>query len=77
MTTIINDIPVTKYPLLPGYSTTISKVQGQTLVKAIIWLNTDITPHGTAYVALSRVCHLPDYDFLQPFRPPQLTPVCV
>ena len=38
MTTVVNDVPVTKYPVLPGYATTISKVQGQSLSKAILWL---------------------------------------
>ena len=60
VTRVINDIPVTAYPCLPGYATTISKIQGQTLDKVVIWLATATTPAGTAYLALSRVCRLSD-----------------
>ena len=75
MTSLIDDIPVTKYPCLPGYATTISKVQGQTLPKVVLWLDTDTTPAGTAYVALSRVRSLNDLYFLVPLSPSHFTPV--
>eukprot|EP00795_Rhopilema_esculentum_P011059 gene11059-19917_t len=81
MTSLIDDIPVTKYPCLPGYATTISKVQGQTLPKVVLWLDTDTTPAGTAYVALSRMAYTPTKkmkgvgyfhhfpkNFLKPYR---------
>eukprot|EP00795_Rhopilema_esculentum_P003594 gene3594-12991_t len=47
VTRVVNDIPLTTYPCLPGYSTTISKIQGQTLDKIIVWIDTPTTPNGT------------------------------
>ena len=76
MTTIIDDIPVTKYPFLPEYATTISKVQGQTLPNVILWFDTEISPPGTAYVALSRVS-IKDLHFLAPIKPTHFTPVAI
>lgn len=35
-----------------AYSTTICKIQGQTLGKVIIWLDCPFVPVGAAYVAL-------------------------
>ena len=66
MSSIINNIQTTKYPVLPGYATTIYKVHGQTLHKVILWLDTDSTPKGTAYVALSRVKSLTNLLFFIP-----------
>ncbi len=74
VTRIINDIPTTTYPCMPGYATTISKIQGQTLQKVIIWLDTNCTPPGTAYVALSRVKRLHDLYFMTPLTRHQFTP---
>ena len=75
LTTPVNDVPVTKYPVLPGYATTISKVQGQTLSRAILWLDTSTAPRGMAYVAMSRVRRLADLYFLQKLTPSQFCPV--
>ena len=75
MTSLIDDILVTKYPCLPGYATTISKVQGKTLHKIVFRLDTDTTPAGTAYVTLSRVCSLNDLHFLVPLSPSHFTPI--
>ena len=75
MTSVFEDILVTKYPFLPGYATTISKVQGQTLSNVILWLDTERTPEGTAYVALSRVHSLNDLHFLVPLTPTHFNPV--
>ena len=75
MTSDIEDIMVTKYPFLPGYEKTISKVQGQTLAKVILWLDIEGTPEGTAYVALSRVHSLNYLHFHVPLTPTHSTPV--
>ena len=57
VTRLMDDIPTTLYPCMPGYATTISKIQGQTLHKVIIWLDTNTTPPGTAYVAFHELAH--------------------
>ena len=72
---IINDNQVTVYPCLPGYATTICKVQGQTLKEVILWIDTNTTPEGTAYLAFSRVKSLHDLYFLTSLIPEQFTPV--
>ncbi len=36
-----------KFPCLPGYATTIAKMQGRTLSKVILWFDTDTLPAGT------------------------------
>ena len=66
VTRVVNDIPTTTYPCMPGYSTTISKIQEQTLQKFIIWLDTPTTHPGMAYVALSRVQQLENLLFMTP-----------
>ena len=53
----------TCYPFHVTYATTMSKAQGQTLEKAILWFGIDHIPVGTAYVALSKVCKLTDVFF--------------
>ena len=73
VTRLINDIPTTLYPCLPGYATTISKIQGQTLEKVITWLDAPTTPAGTAYVALSRVRKLSDLFFMTPVSTTQFS----
>ena len=77
ITRVINDIPITTYPCMPGYATTISKIQGQTRAKVIIWLDTNSTPAGTAYVALSRVTHLSNLIFMAPLSPAQFSPASI
>ena len=69
ITQIINEEQVTVYPCLPGYATTVCKVQGQTLPEVILWIDTDTTPHGTAYVAFSRVKNLRNLYFLTSLLP--------
>ena len=73
VTRLNNDIPTTVYPCLPGYATTISKIQSQTLEKVIIWLNMPTTPAGTAYVALSQVQKLSDLFFMTPISTTQFS----
>ena len=75
MTTIVDEQTITKYPFLPGYARTILKVQGQTLKKVIVWLDTETTPEGTAYVALSQVKSLKDLHLLTPLNRTQFRPV--
>ncbi len=61
------------YPCLPGYAITIGKAQGQTLNKVVIWIDTERTPSGTAYVAVTRVKRLSDFYFLTELLPQQFT----
>ena len=58
----------TCYPFRVAYATTMCKAQGQTLEKAILWLDIDHIPPGTAYVALSRVRRLADIVFITPLK---------
>ena len=46
-------VKVTYFPLRPGYSTTLHKIQGATVPHLTIWL--DMEMEAAAYVALSRV----------------------
>ena len=62
-------------PFCPAYATTISKAQGQTLDKAVLWFDLDSIPPGTAYVALSRVKSRNDIHFMTRLRPCFFTPV--
>ena len=75
VTQIINDKQVTAHPCLPGYATTVRKVQGQTLLEVILWIDTDTTPEGTAYVAFSRVKNVRNLYFLTSLTPEQFTHV--
>ena len=54
---------VTFYPLRPGYSTTLHKVQGATLPHVTIWLDKPYVP-AALYVAMSRVQHDRDWRFI-------------
>ena len=71
----VDDREITVYPCLPGYANTICKAQGQTLNKVVLWIDTERTPPGTAYVAFSRVKRLSDLYFLTELFPQQFTPV--
>ena len=71
----VDDREITVYPCLPGYAITICKAQGQTLNKVVLWIDTERTPPGTAYVAFSRVKRLSDLYFLTELFPQQFTPV--
>ncbi len=64
ITKIVNDREITVYACLPGYAITICKAQWQTLNKVVLWIDTERTPSGTAYVAFSRVKRLSDLYFL-------------
>ena len=63
----------THFPLVPRFSCTAHKSQGQTLPKAIV----DLVPHSGikkveiefSYVPLSRVRRLEDLTILRPFDP--------
>ena len=63
------------YPIVPAYSTTICKIQGQTLGKIIVWLDCPSVPQGTAYVTLSRLRKLDDLFFMVYGSPNQFLPV--
>jgi len=56
---------VTYYPLRISYSTTISKVQGQTLPHITVWFDTYTLPEGCAYVVLSRIKSLDHLRFIR------------
>ena len=66
---------LTYYPIMPAYGLTITKAQGQTLQKVIIWFDTTNTPVGCGYVALSRVRRADDLIPLTPIRPQHVKPV--
>ena len=59
------------FPLVPVYSCTTHKSQGQTLSKAVVDLFSAKAPKGIefAYVPLSRVRKLEDLTVLRPFNP--------
>ena len=65
------------YPIVPAYATTICKIQGQTLNKTIVWLDCDLVPEGTAYVALSRLRKLEDLHFMVQGNANQFKPVAM
>ena len=44
-----------QFPLRPAFSMTINKVQGQTMEKVAVWLETPVFAHGQFYTAASRV----------------------
>ena len=79
---IINIYPITSststsiyYPFGPAYSSTVAKVQGQTLNNVILWVDTQTTPPGTCYVALSRVRTIDNLLFLTELYEHQFIPV--
>ena len=65
---ILNDHSqkVVKFSCLPGYSTTIAKIQEQTLKKTILWLDTESLQSSTTYAAMSRVQKLDHLLFIKP-----------
>ena len=63
------------YPIMPGYCSTIYKVQGKTLNHITIWFDNDIISPGTGYTALSRVRKLKDISFLRRPKKLHFTPV--
>ena len=77
ITTNVDDRSSTTYPCLPGYATTISKVHGQTVSRVFLWIDTETTPEGMVYVALSRVRSLIDMHFRVPQTPHKFTPVAI
>ena len=66
---------VTRYPMTPAYTRTISKSQGQNPRHLLVWLDCPLVPAGFAYVALSRVRRKADLSIMQPMLASQLTPV--
>ena len=54
---------VTAFPLRPGYSTTLHKIQGATLRHITIWMDIPYV-RAALYVALSRVRHDADWRFI-------------
>ena len=67
--------PVTLYPLVPAYATTMCKAQGQTLRKVVLWCDIDNIPPGTMYVTLSHVKNHNDIHFLNKLKPEYFKPV--
>ena len=57
-----------QYPLRVAYSLTIHKSQGQTLMKVVVDLRSDVFSHGQLYVALSRVTHPGNIRVLLPLH---------
>ncbi|MCV6601108.1 MAG: hypothetical protein OIF54_06045, partial [Cohaesibacter sp.] len=55
-------VKVTYFPLRPGYSTTLHKIQGATVPHLTAWL--DMVMEAAAYVALSRVQRDSDWRFI-------------
>ncbi|CAE7455269.1 Pif1 [Symbiodinium pilosum] len=54
---------VTAFPVRPGYSTTLHKVQGATLSHVTIWMDVPFV-RAALYVAISRVQHDRDWQFI-------------
>lgn len=67
----------TSYALIPAYAMTISKSQGATIKKLLLWMDCQSVPKGLGYVALSRVRALEDIAFLTPLCPSHFVPVDV
>ena len=65
------------YPFVPAYALTICKTQGQTLERAILWMDSLHVPAGAAYVALSRVKRMQDLYFMTRTFREQYKPVTV
>lgn len=66
-----------RYPFSPGYGVTISKTQGATLQKVLLWLDCPTVPPGIAYVGLSRVRRLEDIRFVTRMMSSQVVPVII
>ena len=75
VTTTLDGQNQTSYPFVPAYASTICKVQGQNLGKVILWLDTQLLPKGSAYVALSRIRQLKDLYFITKTHPEQYKPI--
>ena len=54
------------YPIAPAYALTICKCQGQTLMKCLVYMDTDKMERATTYVALSRVKTSTNMKFITP-----------
>ena len=63
------------YPFTPAYSSTITKIQGQNMMKIILWLDCEKEPKGAAYVALSRIPKHKDLFFMHKTSVHQYLPV--
>lgn len=66
-----------RYPFTPGYGVTISKTQGATLAKVLLWLDCPAVPPGIAYVGMSRVRKLDDIRFVTRMLSSQVIPVAI
>ena len=66
---------MTAYAMVPAYAMTISKSEGATIEKLLVWMDCSHVPEGLGYVALSRVRALADIAFLTPMTPTQFQPV--
>ena len=75
VTSTTDNIRTTCHPFVPAYASTICKVQGQNLGKIILWLDSPCVPHGSAYVALSRIRQLQDLYFATQTDPEQYKPI--
>ena len=75
VTKTVDNITTTCHPFVPAYASTICKVQGQNLCKIILWLDSPCVPHGSAYVALSRIRQLKDVYFVTQTDPEQYKPI--
>ena len=67
----VDNVRTTCHPFVPAYASTICKVQGQNLGEIILWLDSPCVPHGSAYVALSRIRQLQDLYFVTQTDPEQ------
>ena len=65
----------TFYALCPSYCMTISKSEGATIDKLIVWMDCPSVPSGLGYVAVSRVRRAQDILFLTPLHPGHFVPV--
>lgn len=70
-----NDNYRTFYALVASYCMTISKSEGATIDKLIVWMDCETVPTGLGYVALSRVRRAEDIHFLTPLHPGHFIPV--
>ena len=70
-----NDFQRTCYPFAPAYAMTMTKSQGQTLDKVIVWFDSNKVGPGSAYVALSRVRRKEDLIVITRMLSAHITPV--